>query len=86
MNDSSLGRVAILIPALNEELAIRQCVESALRVPDVIVVDDGSTDGRWNKSPICPQRDSPCIAQGKAKACVMDSAKPCARVLTRWWR
>jgi glycosyltransferase involved in cell wall biosynthesis len=38
-------RVAILIPALNEELAIRRIVESALAiVPDVIVVDDGSTD------------------------------------------
>jgi len=45
VNDKSLGRVAILIPALNEELAIRQVVESALAVlPDVIVVDDGSTD------------------------------------------
>lgn len=39
-------RVAILIPALNEALAIRRVVESALAVlPDVIVIDDGSTDG-----------------------------------------
>ncbi len=39
------ARVAILIPALNEELAIRHVVESALAVlPDVIVVDDGSND------------------------------------------
>lgn len=45
MNASTLGRVAILIPALNEELAIRAVVESALAVlPDVIVIDDGSTD------------------------------------------
>ena len=45
MNTSTLGRVAILIPALNEELAIRRVVESALAVlPDVIVIDDGSTD------------------------------------------
>jgi glycosyltransferase involved in cell wall biosynthesis len=45
MSATSLGRVAILIPALNEELAIRRVVESALAVlPDVIVVDDGSTD------------------------------------------
>ncbi|HET9033293.1 MAG TPA: glycosyltransferase family 2 protein, partial [Dokdonella sp.] len=45
MSDSSLGRVAILIPALNEEMAIRRVLESALAVlPDVIVVDDGSTD------------------------------------------
>jgi glycosyltransferase involved in cell wall biosynthesis len=46
MNASTLGRVAILIPALNEELAIRRVVEAALAVlPDVIVIDDGSTDG-----------------------------------------
>ncbi|MGB0134194.1 glycosyltransferase family 2 protein [Dokdonella sp.] len=45
MSDSSPPRVAILIPALNEELAIRRVVESALAVlPDVIVVDDGSSD------------------------------------------
>lgn len=45
MSTSSSGRVAILIPALNEELAIRRVIESALAVlPDVIVVDDGSTD------------------------------------------
>lgn len=38
-------RVAVLIPALNEEIAIREVVESALAlVSDVIVVDDGSTD------------------------------------------
>ncbi|OJY94980.1 MAG: dolichyl-phosphate mannose synthase [Lysobacterales bacterium 63-13] len=46
MNASTLERVAILIPALNEELAIRRVVEAALAVlPDVIVIDDGSTDG-----------------------------------------
>lgn len=45
MNASLNGRVAILIPALNEELAIRRVIQSALAVlPDVIVVDDGSTD------------------------------------------
>ena len=38
-------RVAVLIPALNEELAIRAVVEAVLAVvADVIVVDDGSTD------------------------------------------
>src|SRR5688572_886103 len=38
-------RVAVLIPALNEELRIREVVEGALReVQHVIVVDDGSTD------------------------------------------
>jgi glycosyltransferase involved in cell wall biosynthesis len=45
MSIAERGRVAILIPALNEELAIRKVVESALAVlPDVIVVDDGSSD------------------------------------------
>lgn len=38
-------RVAVLVPALNEELRIREVVEGALRhTPHVIVVDDGSTD------------------------------------------
>lgn len=39
------ARVAILIPALNEELRIREVVEGALRhCPNIILVDDGSTD------------------------------------------
>ncbi len=39
------ARIAVLIPALNEELAIRAVVSAALAVcADVIVVDDGSTD------------------------------------------
>jgi glycosyltransferase involved in cell wall biosynthesis len=39
-------RCCVLIPALNEKLAIRQVVEDTLRyVEAVIVVDDGSTDG-----------------------------------------
>jgi glycosyltransferase involved in cell wall biosynthesis len=38
-------RVAVVIPALNEERAIRGVVESVLAIcPNVIVVDDGSTD------------------------------------------
>ena len=41
----NVPRVAVLIPALNEELAIRAVVEAALAVvADVIVVDDGSSD------------------------------------------
>ncbi len=40
-----LLRVAIVIPALNEELQIRGIVEQALQISaDVIVIDDGSTD------------------------------------------
>lgn len=44
--DTTAPRVAVLIPALNEELRIREVVEAALaHIPQVIVVDDGSTDG-----------------------------------------
>jgi glycosyltransferase involved in cell wall biosynthesis len=39
------ARIAILIPAFNEELRIRDVVEGALaQCPNVIVVDDGSDD------------------------------------------
>lgn len=38
--------IAVVIPALNEELRIRDVVESALeQCPRVIVIDDGSEDG-----------------------------------------
>jgi glycosyltransferase involved in cell wall biosynthesis len=38
-------RVAVVVPALNEERAIRGVVESVLAIsPNVIVIDDGSTD------------------------------------------
>ena len=40
------GRIAVVIPALNEALRIREVVDAALRqCPNVIVVDDGSDDG-----------------------------------------
>ena len=39
-------RIAVVIPALNEALRIRDVVEGALRhCPNVIVIDDGSDDG-----------------------------------------
>ena len=39
-------RIAVVIPALNEALRIRDVVEGALRhCPNVILVDDGSDDG-----------------------------------------
>jgi glycosyltransferase involved in cell wall biosynthesis len=45
MSSADPSRVAIVIPALNEERAIRDVVESVLAVcPNVIVIDDGSTD------------------------------------------
>jgi len=40
------SQVAVLIPALNESLRIREVVQGALaHCPNVIVVDDGSDDG-----------------------------------------
>ena len=45
MSATDPKRVAIVIPALNEERAIRGIVESVLAIsPNVIVIDDGSTD------------------------------------------
>ena len=45
MNPTDPSRIAVVIPALNEERAIRDVVESVLAIcPNVIVVDDGSTD------------------------------------------
>ncbi|WP_039727655.1 glycosyltransferase, partial [Xanthomonas sp. SHU 199] len=42
----SAADAAILIPALNERLRIREVVSDALaHCPRVIVVDDGSDDG-----------------------------------------
>ncbi len=55
MADAS--RVAVLIPALNEELRIREVVEGALReAKHVIVVDDGSTDGTLDRIADLPVR------------------------------
>lgn len=45
MSATDPQHVAIVIPALNEERAIRGVVESVLAIcPNVIVIDDGSTD------------------------------------------
>lgn len=50
-------RVAVLIPALNEELRIRDVVEGALReARHVIVVDDGSTDATLERIADLPVR------------------------------
>ena len=45
MSATDAKRIAVVIPALNEERAIRGVVESVLAIcPNVIVIDDGSTD------------------------------------------
>ncbi len=45
MSSTDPQRVAIVIPALNEEIAIRAVVESVLALcPNLILIDDGSTD------------------------------------------
>ena len=45
MSATDPKRVAVVIPALNEERAIRGIVEAVLAIsPNVIVIDDGSTD------------------------------------------
>ena len=45
MSGTTGDRIAVVIPALNEERAIRGVVESVLALcPNVIVIDDGSTD------------------------------------------
>ncbi len=46
LNNQSTVNVAVVIPALNEELAIRSVVSAALaHCANVIVIDDGSSDG-----------------------------------------
>ncbi|MFI4970255.1 MAG: glycosyltransferase family 2 protein [Lysobacterales bacterium] len=45
MSATDPAGVVVIIPALNEERAIRDIVESVLAItPNVIVIDDGSTD------------------------------------------
>ena len=45
MSATDAAHIAVVIPALNEERAIRGVVESVLAFcPNVIVIDDGSTD------------------------------------------
>jgi glycosyltransferase involved in cell wall biosynthesis len=45
MSATTADRIAVVIPALNEERAIRGVVESVLAIcPNVILIDDGSTD------------------------------------------
>lgn len=57
MNPTANDRIAVLIPALNEERAIREVVQGALAVtPQVIVIDDGSTDATCERIGDLPVR------------------------------
>lgn len=43
-------KLSVIVPVLNEEMCISQILDMVLAVPvekEVIVVDDGSTDGTW---------------------------------------
>ena len=41
-------KIIVIIPAYNEEKAIKSVVKCALKYGDVLVVDDGSTDSTYN--------------------------------------
>jgi glycosyltransferase involved in cell wall biosynthesis len=62
--------VAILIPALNEELRIRDVVQGALaHCPNIIVIDDGSTDStieRIADLPVKVIRHAACMGKGES--------------------
>jgi glycosyltransferase involved in cell wall biosynthesis len=62
------AHVAVLIPALNEELRIRDVVQGALaQCPNIIVIDDGSTDAtaeRIADLPVTLIRHPTCMGKG----------------------
>lgn len=64
------AHVVVLIPALNEELRIRDVVQSALaRCPNVIVVDDGSSDATCERIadlPVRLIRHPACMGKGES--------------------
>jgi glycosyltransferase involved in cell wall biosynthesis len=72
--------VAVVIPALNESLRIREVVEGALaQCPRVIVVDDGSDDGTGERLaglPVTLLRHPRRMGKG---ACLRDGFREAAR-------
>ncbi len=64
------SRIAVLIPALNEELRIRDVVQAAVaQCPNVIVVDDGSTDATCEciaDLPVTLIRHAQCKGKGES--------------------
>ena len=69
MSATDPARIAVIIPALNEERAIRDVVESVLATcPNVILIDDGSTDRtveQVSKLPITLIRHSTSLGKGQ---------------------
>ena len=69
MSATDPARIAVVIPALNEEKAIRGVVESVLAVcPNLILVDDGSTDAtleRVSDLPITLVRHATPLGKGQ---------------------
>jgi glycosyltransferase involved in cell wall biosynthesis len=64
------AHVVVLIPALNEELRIREVVQAALaQCPNIIVVDDGSTDATCERIadlPVTLIRHPACMGKGES--------------------
>ena len=81
------SRVAVVIPALNEALRIRDVVSGALaHCPNVIVVDDGSDDAtveRIADLPVIVLRHVRRMGKGAslpAASCASASSRACANV------
>ena len=76
--------IAVLVPALNESLRIREVVQGALeQSPNVIVVDDGSTDGTHERIadlPVILLRHARRMGKGES---LRDGFREAAR---RGWR
>ena len=73
------AHIVVLIPALNEELRIRDVVQGALaQCPNIIVVDDGSTDATLERIadlPVTLIRHSTCMGKGE---CLRDGFQEAA--------
>jgi glycosyltransferase involved in cell wall biosynthesis len=60
MGNSSQGLLSVMVPAYNEERTIEAILGHVLQRPEVgevIVVDDGSTDGTWDILQVIAKRD-----------------------------
>ncbi len=62
--DADIPRVSLVIPCYNEEESVDELLEEAFKVIDevgvtgeIVIVDDGSTDGTWDKLAAWADRD-----------------------------